>query len=363
MNDRFSELDELLKGFVEGTLTAEQNLRLEELLRNDPEARQRYLDYTDVESMLSAHNVKMRQSAEPTRKPNQKKKKRVKKVKPAKSSKTIWAVAATLFLASGLFYYLNFLSQKAYAVVAEVSGDMIINSESGPIPITKGMEIHENILISSRDKKTSVKIMTFDGSEYLVTSKNFGMSNKNNVFGLNLKDGFLKADVRKKAFGDPVSISTPDANMKIIGTKLRVNLDKDSTTLVVDEGKVKFSSKSKTLEVNTDQLVQSSGGDIIVRNVQKYRVKKLKIISAFYGEGDTWIEVTDELQKRSTNSRLILTGKFVELAGDPAYGKAKSLKVTYSIDGMEGATVFFEYLTDKIHPSNLRTEIELADLL
>lgn len=60
-----------------------------------------------------------------------------------------------------------------------------------------------------------------------------------------------------------------------------------------------------------------------------FQTQKLKIISAEYGFKEKWADVTETLQNLIVNDTLsVLVGN--ELFGDPAEGKAKRLKLSYS---------------------------------
>ena len=59
MNDSYTEFDKLLKGFIEESLSSEEQLEFEKILKTDSLARQRYLDYLAVDSMLANHQVEI----------------------------------------------------------------------------------------------------------------------------------------------------------------------------------------------------------------------------------------------------------------------------------------------------------------
>jgi hypothetical protein len=60
--------------------------------------------------------------------------------------------------------------------------------------------------------------------------------------------------------------------------------------------------------------------------------KKLAIVSARYGNLDSWLDVTQKLAAEVRDNSLALTPSF-ELFGDPLPGRAKKLQLTYSLDG------------------------------
>ena len=59
MNEPYKEFDKLLKGFIEGSLNRQELQAFEETLKADSYARERYLDYTAVDSVLANQTVVM----------------------------------------------------------------------------------------------------------------------------------------------------------------------------------------------------------------------------------------------------------------------------------------------------------------
>ena len=60
----------------------------------------------------------------------------------------------------------------------------------------------------------------------------------------------------------------------------------------------------------------------------------LEIVSARYGAGSSWVDVTEQLRQRVVNDTLSVRASN-ELAGDPIYGTSKDLVVQYRLDGKD----------------------------
>jgi hypothetical protein len=60
--------------------------------------------------------------------------------------------------------------------------------------------------------------------------------------------------------------------------------------------------------------------------------QKLAIVSARYGNGDSWLEVTQTISAAVQDNSLALTPSF-EVFGDPLPGRAKKLQLTYTLGG------------------------------
>lgn len=388
MNE-FREFDELLKGFVEETLTDAEQAGFEEILKTDSASRQRYLDYMAVESMLSSHRVKI-EHAEPVQTKN---KLKISTVRAEKAKRQVTSkrrnsgafliLAASVFLALSLVYYMKFVREsepepitaqqpektpekikQSLAVIENLTGNttLIVNGKNSLA--TNGMTVHSGTeIITSGNSQVLIKCN--EGSSFLVSPnsrlillKEFGQ------IKVDLKKGFFKADVKKQDFHKPMLVLTSKATMTVLGTVLRVSSSEREALLTVDEGRVEMkNTRNQRVIVHADESAQEADGkNLEVRDLKPYKVKSLKIISAIYGAGDKWVDLTPRVQMRAGNSRLIPTGDFKSLAGDPNYGIVKSLKVKYEIDGKVGTTEISEYTQPVIDPRFFTTEIILPEL-
>jgi hypothetical protein len=81
----------------------------------------------------------------------------------------------------------------------------------------------------------------------------------------------------------------------------------------------------------------------------------LQILQAVWGANGSWNDVTDFVQHsvRDNVLKLSLQQPYTELGGDPAYGKIKSLLVSYRIDGKARVGIF----QDENPPIGLRVAI------
>ena len=382
MTDVYKEFDELLKGFVEETLSEAEKIRFEEILKTDPEARQRYLDYVEVESMLSSHRLKVEYAAEPTA---QKKKIRLstdrvvrakKRIgKKSRNSGAFLILAASLFLALSLGYYMKFIkkpdelskldgSETKKTKILKLTGDVSILLDGKSQKVKEGLELLSGSTISS-SSNAELSIQTNDGSViHLAPDSVLLYSKVNNQYKLTLEQGFLKADVNKQRAGKPLLISTINAKMTVLGTILRVGLTDDSTSLTVDEGRVQIQNpQNEELIVKDHETATAKTGKALeLRKHSEYKVKNLEILSAFYGAENKWVDLTPQIRSRAGNSRLILTGNFKSLSGDPNVGIVKSLKVTYKIDGKKGSFTVSEYTKDVIDSKFYTMEVVLPEL-
>lgn len=388
MND-FKEFDELLKGFVEGVLTDAEQMRFEEILKNDSESRRRYLDYIAVESMLSSHRVKLEHAESvPTKNRLKVSTERAAEVKRKVSSNrrnsgAFLILAASLFLALSLGYYMKFIKKSEPEVIVEKAPEVspeqvsqnlaVIESISGTTTLSlngQTWKAKEGMgMLSGTEIRTSgdsqILIRCNEGSSFTVSPNSHLFLTK--IYGqikVDFKNGFLNADVNKQDLNKPLLVLTPKATMTVLGTILRVSLSNKETILSVDEGRVEMkNTRNQRVIVHADEsAAEKAGTKLEVRDLTQYKVNSLKIISAVYGAGDKWVDLTPRVRMRAGNSRLIPTGDFKSLAGDPNYGIVKSLKVTYEIDGKVGTAEISEYTRPVIDSRFFTTEVILPEL-
>ncbi|MDP6635068.1 MAG: hypothetical protein QGG42_09235 [Phycisphaerae bacterium] len=76
--------------------------------------------------------------------------------------------------------------------------------------------------------------------------------------------------------------------------------------------------------------------------MKNLKVGKVEIISAKYGSGNKWADVTKQVRARAAKSRLIPIQRYNAAFGDPTPGTKKTLKIEYKVDGKPGKDEFSE---------------------
>ena len=366
-----NDFDSLLKGMVDGTLSQEEQNIFEETLKNDSEARIRYLDYMAVESMLASHRVKIEHADIPKRKTikfSTEKAEYIKTKKKKRSTSPVFLLAASLFIAFTLGYYLKYYkniggSQSAkpdyIAKIESLKGAAFLVIGGKKLSLTKGLEIKQSAEVEGTND-CELNLVLDDGSSIFLSPKSqISISKKNGQYLFHLKQGQLKAQVNKQAANKAMVIKTPKAGIIVLGTTLRLGVNEVSTILTVDEGRVEIKDENnESLIVKTNEVaVAEAGKPLRARNISEYKLKSLNIIRAQYGADNKWVDVTSHIRSITGNSRLIPTGPFVHFAGDPNYLVVKELKIDYIINGQKASAAFNEYTN--VDARIVRTEIVL----
>ncbi len=94
---------------------------------------------------------------------------------------------------------------------------------------------------------------------------------------------------------------------------------------------------ARKVDVVTYHAALAAGPDCSIRCSERASaVKKLVIKRAEYGTGDKWADVTAKVAAEVKDDRIVQMVNFQALSADPAPGKSKRMKVTYTLDGVEG---------------------------
>ena len=147
--------------------------------------------------------------------------------------------------------------------------------------------------------------------------------------------------------------STHNAQLEVLGTRFSMSasylstLEEPTTVsqVIVQEGRVRFSSLAgASVEVAADEMATVDQElPPLLKSVDGLKAKNLQITRATYGTETSWLDVTEAIRSRTTEHRLVLTGLFNHLQGDPRYYELKKLRVEYLIDGKRASAEFSEW--------------------
>jgi|GEM_PF-3182685 len=276
----------------------------------------------------------------------------------------VLAVGLSLMVLVGLALFFSMHQvQPALASVETITGKLLLVSDSEHLEISEGMKISDGTEIACPPGRNEAVIRLSDGSLFRVSSgTRVRFSKADRQYRLKLFSGFLTADVMRQPPSRPLLIETPTADVTVLGTELTLSLASEQTQLIVDEGRVEMKKRlnDERVVVATKQTaIASKDEPLLATSLEDLEVASLEIIRASYGAQATWIDVTDQVRSRATNSRLIPLDDFNNLAGDPLYLVVKTLKIEYRIDGKPGQAEFNEYTTPNRPKSPKRTKVIL----
>jgi len=174
-----------------------------------------------------------------------------------------WAAvaAAVVVLIAGV-YWLRPNAELEIATITEMNGALQWTGDGGRVvrDLEAGSSLRGGTLESlSAD---SWAVLTFpDGSTVTVSGQSMLTISGDQQKEMHLHEGSVSASVAPQPHGRPMLIHTPTAKLEVLGTQLNVDADRASTTLRVNEGRVRVTrlADGSVAEVPADhELVVSA---------------------------------------------------------------------------------------------------------
>lgn len=225
------ELDGLLNRLVDDHLDDAGTTRLQDVLRADAAARRRYREVLALHAGLQWDYVTAARAAqaEPER------------VKPVGRWWLPWsaALAATLVVALTVALWPSHTAT-VLLTTGSLSGGTLTWSDGTTqrtLDVADGMPAGRLVLegggaiavLRFADDTT----LTLSGDSELAVDAQAGKH-------LDLRRGTLSAEVTPQPAGEPLVVTTATARVEVVGTQFTVGTGSDTTTLAVDEGRVRF---------------------------------------------------------------------------------------------------------------------------
>jgi hypothetical protein len=264
-------------------------------------------------------------------------------------------IAAAILLLLGIATILV-RDEPAFATLERVSGEVYVGADSKINPATAGAAFPSGTELFCPPGPNEATVRLIDGSRFtLAAGTRISFAIVHGQHQLILSQGFLRADVEKQPEGRPLIITTPDATVTVLGTRLTLCAAPKSesalmslisaTTLVVDEGRVEIKeagSGEATFVSSEETAVATANSAMKAEGIGDLKVDHLEITAASFGARTSWVDVTSQLQAHAADSRLISLGLLTNLASNPLPGVIKTLRVDYRIDGQAGSAEFSE---------------------
>lgn len=255
-----SELDELLSGFVDGTLDEESEAKLKARLKADPEARRHYLHYNALDASLAWDYAELAAEKE-------------ERFVPVAAENRVLKVVAPLAVAAlvcmGFFLFLRGGVESPILTVEFADGAEFRRADGVDV-LQPGDQLPSGTL-SIESPSGAAELMFKDGT--LITlngGSEVDFSVTDGGKSLRVKSGQLTAKVAPQPDGKPLRILTPTAEVEVLGTILRLDTLAYRTGLTVDEGRVRLRrlTDGQAIEVPAHHRTEASlhsSADLTVR--------------------------------------------------------------------------------------------------
>lgn len=258
------ELDTLLNRLVDDELTAAETERLNDILRDEPAARDEYHAFMDVHEALAA------QLAMPDFTAMDK----VIVPQPQPSfAKPLLAMAALVMIG----FFINALitqppsqqpappavaeAPKPIATIKALSGSLMYTGDRGIVrnDLKEGELLHGGT-IEGMTPNAWFELAFNDGSTVVISGVSMLTFSDDGQKKLRLKEGGFSANVQPQPKDKPMLVQTRTAMFEVLGTRFSVDAGKADATLTVSEGRVKATrlSDSKSVEVAAQHRVVAS---------------------------------------------------------------------------------------------------------
>ena len=242
---------------VDETIDESMLLELNNLLDGNSELQLLYKRYMDLHCHFhwNAHLLEIR----PTPKPSK------------KWMTALGGVAAMI----GVFFIVNhFLGispheSKTVAVLSGFEGTVVVTDKNGETRTAlAGLNLHPGDVVESRGTDNKATLTFGDGSRFLLVGESSMALHRQIQKKVILHRGRLMASIREQSAPDQFEVSTPHANIVVLGTKFTLESLPEQTSLEVLHGRVGAISPAAPSQVKVSQ-----GEFLVARKDQPLVVK------------------------------------------------------------------------------------------
>ncbi len=238
------ELDVLLARLIDEELNPTETARLNEILRDEPEACEEYHTYLDVhealgEQLSAPDFTALDKIVAPEPQPSY--------LRP------VLAMAALVAIG----FFINFLmtqsAQKPVAIakVKALSGSLVYTGDRGLVrnALKEGDSL-EGGTIEGMTPDAWFELEFDDGSTVMISGNSMLTFSDDGQKKLRLQEGGFSANVKPQPKDRPMLVQTRTAIFEVLGTRFSVDAEQTTATLTVSEGSVRATRLSDNLSVD-----------------------------------------------------------------------------------------------------------------
>ncbi len=154
------------------------------------------------------------------------------------------AAAAALIISFAINHIQRPTRHPIVGLVENATGEVQFSTpgESGE-EVTTGIEVKANQTVVTRGEKSSAVFVFEDGTS-LVVAGDTKITTSDGAKRIEVGSGAVAASVSPQPVGKPLVVSTPIADVEVVGTRFSVNHDGDLTDLAVSQGVVVLTRRS-----------------------------------------------------------------------------------------------------------------------
>jgi ferric-dicitrate binding protein FerR (iron transport regulator) len=237
------ELEALLGSMTEGGLDADGRRRLAAILRDHPDARQYYLDYCQMHSLLeSAHGVLHALEAPPRK----------------RGRLALAAAAAGLAIAPALLWRSSAPAPLETAVTPSSASVWLVRDGKRMALGEAGPMVEGDRLVTGQENRTDVRLR--DGTRVHLrdlTEARFGHGR------VDLNEGLLRCEAAPQPPDHPLVFATRHAEARVLGTVFEMTSSWNETRLETLSGRVRLSGEGRSVEVKGGEIAVADGQGVV----------------------------------------------------------------------------------------------------
>ncbi|MFK7736292.1 MAG: FecR domain-containing protein [Pirellulaceae bacterium] len=270
MNTRPDKLDELISAWLDGRLSEAESSDLQEQLRDSPEARRLFLDYSQLDASL--HQLA---DADVAPQPalttgGRTLSRKSQQTAPSRIGYWLGGLATCALIAIAVTLMQRSTSEKAIASITGLSGPIRWTGDGGRVSnvLTVGQALSGGT-IDGLSPESWFELQFNDGSRITLSGNSMLTVADDGQKILHLKSGKLSARVEKQPAQLPMLIYTRSAKLTILGTSFDVEAGLPATALQVSEGTVRVArtSDGKSIDVPAQHRVVAAADRDLKREV------------------------------------------------------------------------------------------------
>ena len=244
-------LNEWLAELVEETISPRDHAELARWLQTDAEARRRYHEYMELHALLRWGHARPAVSAVPSDARTQQEPEVLASVGGIRKRRRVWAAAALLVVAVGLWWARPVFEP---AMVLEVAtGGVTVERDGRFLSAESGMAIRHNDIVQTTGGATA--LVRYRGESTTValqidTVARFSLTHDAGK-RIELLRGDVACDVDRQPAGRPMVLRTRDAEAVVLGTRFVLSAGPVQTRLEVTEGAVRLNGLESRKTVQT----------------------------------------------------------------------------------------------------------------
>jgi len=271
-----ARFDEILSRYEDGLATPDELRELGEALKSNAEYRADLVARNRVEVALHEWTVAEAAAQRPSVRSIAVRQTKVRRRRTQDSGFRFMGIAASVLLAAGVVLWFAANTKKELPTLARVANAQDVRvtraeNTGASERLSKDDRLHAGDTVQSEASGRAELIFEDSTHIEIASGTTLILSEDSGAKIVKLNGGEVQASVAKQPPGKPMQFVTPYAQATVLGTKLKLALNGQSTRLEVTEGRVSFKKSDgvSAVEVGAGRFaVAEAGAELSVKPIQ-----------------------------------------------------------------------------------------------